>query len=81
MEVGRLFSLEKLRERLPADGANGNGRPQPGSASDDPVYAGRTPAPAPPADAFTTSINFDYLPSGRIYLNQDARNQLIDFFE
>lgn len=37
--------------------------------------------PAPRVDEFSAVINFEYVPSGRILMNQEAREHIVDFFQ
>lgn len=34
----------------------------------------------PAADEYSTVINFEYLPSGRLHLNHRTRQHIVDFF-
>ena len=81
MEIGRLISAERISERLPSDEAKENARSRKKSTSDN----GHREAPAAVksgrVEEFSTPINFEYLPSGKILLNREAREQIIDFFE
>lgn len=81
MEVGRILSLERLRERSLADDSRTPGRSQKKPSPTEESAPGLQAADSKPSGEFRSPINFAYLPSGRIQLNQDERNQLIDFFE
>lgn len=81
MEIGRLINVEKMLGQLPSDGAKGSAK---GKKKESPVgeqNQSAQSAKSKGADGYSAPINFEYLPSGRILLNREARKQIIDFFE
>jgi len=81
MEIGRLINVERITGKLPSDEARGNGKPKKKSSSEEGTEGSTPVAKNSRAAAYSTPINFEYLPSGKIHLNREAREQIIDFFE
>jgi len=43
--------------------------------------SGDSPAGAGGGEEYATVINLDYVPSGKVYLNKEAQQHIIDFFQ
>ncbi|MEJ2077020.1 MAG: hypothetical protein P8020_13245 [Acidobacteriota bacterium] len=81
MEIGRLINVEKMSGQLPSDGAKGSAKAKKKDSSAGEQHENPKTAESGGAEGYSTPINFEYLPSGRILLNREARKQIIDFFE
>jgi hypothetical protein len=81
MEIGRLISVEKMSGQLPSDEAKGSAKAKKKESPMGEQNQERRTAKSGGGEGFSTPINFEYLPSGRILLNREARKQIIDFFE
>jgi hypothetical protein len=75
----RNYQKEASSVRRSSPKESSSDRPDAGPAmpSQEEVKANGTAHP--PGDP--TPINFQYIPSGRIHLNEESRQHLIDFFE
>ncbi len=81
MEIGRLINVEKMSGQLPSDEAKGSAKTKKKESGVSEQNQNSKSAKSGGAEAFSAPINFEYLPSGRILLNREARKQIIDFFE
>jgi hypothetical protein len=79
MEIGRPISIERISERLPSDEAKSSAKRK--GASGTRANDGPAPGKGLKSLEFFAPINFEYLPSGKIQLNREARERIIDFFE
>ncbi len=80
MDIGRPISIERISERLPSEETRGSVKSKKKGSAGGRPYTDSAPAASKVAE-FLTPINFEYLPSGKIQLNREAREQIIDFFE
>lgn len=80
MEISRLISVERISERLPSEEAKGGAKSKKKEASES-RGNGQESVKKAGAREYALPINFEYLPSGKIQLNREAREQIIDFFE
>ena len=81
MEIGRLINVEKMSGQLPSDEAKGSAKTKKKESSVGEQSRVPKSAKSGSSETYSTLINFEYLPSGRIHLNREARKQIIDFFE
>jgi hypothetical protein len=81
MEIGRLINVERISGRLPSDQAKANGKSRKRDDSGEGQEVSVEVKKDERASEYKAPINFEYLPSGRILLNREARKQVIDFFE
>ena len=81
MEIGRLINIERISGRLPSDQAKDNGKSRKKGDAGEEQEVSMEAKKAERATEYRAPINFEYLPSGRILLNREARKQVIDFFE
>jgi hypothetical protein len=81
MEIGRLINVEKMSGQLPSDEAKGSAKAKKKESSVGEQSQSPKKAKFGGPEGYSTPINFEYLPSGRIMLNREARKQIIDFFE
>ncbi len=81
MEIVRLINVERISGRLPSDQDKAKSKDRKRDDSGDRQELSMEVKKDERASEYKAPINFEYLPSGRILLNRDARKQVIDFFE
>ncbi|HRV08089.1 MAG TPA: hypothetical protein P5568_06420, partial [Acidobacteriota bacterium] len=81
MEFTRLINVERLSGRLPPEQREGEKvrRKEETSEKSRPTSPQRTGGDD--EAVFSAPINFEYLPSGKLQVNQEIKQQLIDLFE
>jgi len=84
LEISRVLNLDRLSQKMSSDDSGSPAKSRKKNASVEVKdgtkktvqtysHTGRT--------EYSTTINFEYVPSGRIHMNREARNRIIDFFQ
>ncbi len=76
---GHVSQIFRSTERSPGFEARKGSQAKPAPSKGDASPSRSSSAFQPPAS--DSVINFEYVPSGRLNLNQEERQRLIDFFE
>ena len=85
LEISRVLSLDRLSQKMSSDDTRGPAKikkknavvPTNGSGNGTGL---RTTAGSDKRE-YSSAINFEYVPSGKIHMNREARDRIVDFFQ
>lgn len=85
LEINRVLGLDRLSQKMSSDDSG-----KPAKTKKKNIVAttngfGNGTGPRTTAGSakreYSTAINFEFVPSGKIHMNREARNRIIDFFQ
>ena len=84
LEISRVLSLDRLSQKMSSDDSRGTVKTKKKSETAPANGSGKGTTPVSRSSnkkVYSSTINFEYVPSGKIHMNREARNRIVDFFQ